>query len=255
MRNHLIINSIVKTFRLLECFRDEETGFTLTELVRRLNISMGTAQRIARTMESLGYLHRDPTTKAFQLTSKWLPFGYAYLNNLDLREIVQPYLRELNKETGETVNLAVLEDDEIVYIERVQTAHMLRTNVRPGARRPLVCTSIGKAILAFLPDEEREDILNRVSFVKYTSTTILRKDQLEIELKNIREKGCAENYGEMTADVFGMAVPLLAGGGRAVAGINIVIPMTRVSKEKIYREYLPSLIEKGKRISKVLGNV
>ena len=253
MKDPLIINSIIKSFRLLECFRESKSEFTLTELVKRLNVSMGTVQRISHTLEKLGYLHRNPRTKAFRLTPKWLPFGYAYLENLDLRDIVLPYLRELNKETGETVNLAVLEDDEIVYIERVQTSHLLRTSVRPGARRPLVCTSIGKAVLAFLAEEEREKILNRVSFKRYTSTTIVDKEKFRIELDKIRERGYAENLGEMTEELFGIAVPILAGDGLAIAGVNIVIPTTRVQKEKVYRQYLPSLIKKGKAVSGVFG--
>ena len=255
MKDPLIINSIVKAFRLLECFRDSKSQFTLTELVKHLDITMGTAQRITHTLETQGYLYKDPKTKAFQLTSKWLSFGYTYLGRLDLREIAQPYLRELNRETQETVNLAVLEDDEIVYIERVQTSHFIATNIRPGARRPSVCTSIGKAILAFLAENEKENILNRVSFKKYTSKTIVEKNKLKIELNKIRQKGYAENNSELSEDLFAIAVPLLDGSGLAVGGINIVIPITRVSMDKIYQDYLPSLIIKGKRISAALGNI
>ena len=257
MKDLLIINSIVKAFRLLECFHgfNSKSQFTLTELVKHLDITMGTAQRLTHTLEALGYLYKDPKTKGFQLTSKWLSLAYSYLSHLDLREISRPYLRELNQETNETVNLAVLEDDEIVYIERVQTSHYITTNIRPGARRPSVCTSIGKAILAFLAEDEREEILNRVSFKRYTSKTIVEKDKLRIELNKIRERGYAENNSELSEDLFAIAVPLLDDIGLAVAGINIVIPITRVSKGKIYKEYLPSLIQKGKRISAALGNM
>ena len=136
MRNTLLINSIVNGFRLLECFAESQSRLTLMELVRKLNISVGSAQRITHTLMILEYLYKDPKTKTFQLTPKILSLGFAFLEHSGLREIVLPYLKKLNEITNETVNLAMLDGDEIVYIERVQTSHFITTNIRPGSRRP-----------------------------------------------------------------------------------------------------------------------
>ena len=255
MKDPLTINSIVKAFQVLECFSGNKFKFTLTELVNQLHISMGAAQRITHTLTSIGYLYKDPETKAFRLTPKCLSFGFAFLNNSGLREIALPYLKKLNEEINETVNLAVMDDYEIVYIERVQTSHFLTTNIRVGTRRPVFCTSIGKVILAFSPKNERKEALDRISFKKYTEKTITDNSKLEIELNKIRRLGYAENKSELDEDLFALAVPLLNNEGAAVAGINIVIPMTRVSMSKVYGEYLPLLVEKGEIISSLLGNM
>lgn len=255
MKSNLTINSVVKAFRLLECFREEKSTYTLTELTRELHITTGTAQRITHTLTSLGYLQRDPQTKAFQLTSKWLSFGYAFMKNLNLREIVQPHLKELNRETNETVNLAVMDGDEITYVERYQTSHFITTNIRAGARRPAFCSSIGKAILAFMEPARRKDYFERVSFKKYTPKTIITRKELREELQKIKNQGYAENNSELSDELFAIAVPLLNEKGYAVGGINIVIPRTRISDEKIKKEFIPSLLEKGRKISSELGYV
>lgn len=253
MRDPLIINSLVNGFRLMECFCGQQSGLTLMELVRKMNISVGAAQRITHTICTLGYLSKDPKTKTFQLTPKILSLSYAFLNHSGLREIVLPYLKKLNEETNETVNLAILDGDEIVYLERVQTSHIITTNIRPGSRRPIHCTSIGKVILAFLAENERAKLLNHLSFTRYTDNTIVNKENFLLELNKIRECGYAENNSELDEDLFAIAAPLLNINREAVGGINMVIPMSRVSKSKIYSGYLPSLIDKGKQISAALG--
>ncbi|MBW2308344.1 MAG: IclR family transcriptional regulator [Deltaproteobacteria bacterium] len=254
MRDNLTINSIVNCFKLLECFTGQQSRLTLMELVRKLNISVGAAQRITHTLTILEYLYKDPKTKTFQLTPKILSLGFAFLHHSGLRDIVLPHLKKLNEATNETVNLAILDGAEIVYLERVQTSHLITTNIRPGSRRPIHCTSMGKVILAFSAEDEREKILSRISFEKYTEKTIINKNRFVAELNKIRKSGYAENNSELDKDLFAIAAPLLNNNGEAVGGINMVIPMSRVSKDKIYKEYLPLLIEKGNQISADLGH-
>lgn len=250
MSQLLTINSVVNAFRLAECFCGPHAEFTLTELAKRLQLSMGAAQRITHTLTSLGYLRKNAKTKTYQLSAKWLSIGFAFLNHSELREITLPYLKQLNEETNETVSLAVLDGDEVLFVERVLTSRLITTNIKPGARRPLYVNSIGKVILAFLPDREREVVLNRIMSRDAATKGIIKRPEFDRELSKIRELGYVENFTEHLASY---AVPLFKYDGEVVAGINICIPKARAFMSTIYKEYLPSLIDKGRRISSELG--
>jgi len=217
---------------------------------------MGAAQRITNTLVELRYLHRDPKMKAFRLTPKFLYFGSAFLNQSEIREIALLHLRKLNEETDEVVNLAVMiNDEEIVYIDRIdKTSHILITNLRVGARRPVHLNAIGKVILAFLPESDQRRILNHISFEKYPSKTLRRRSELEDQLRKIRELGYSANESELYADVFALAAPVLDHQALPVAGINIAIPMSRVSHQQVKKRYIPLLIETGKKVSRAIGN-
>ena len=254
MKNELALKTVVKTFKVIELMCENRYECTLTELAKNLQFSLGTIQRITGTLLKLGYIQRESHSKNLRLTSKWLRIGFASLNQLNLRKIAISYLKKLNEKTNETVSLAVLDKDDLIYIERFQSSHHVTTNIRPGDRRPLYCTSIGKAILAFQTESDIKEIMGRIELTKYTSKTIIDKKKLLNELSKIKKKGFAENLGEITSDLYGMAVPIFNDVGIAVAGVNVVIPKLRFSKNKFYKLYLPSLIETGRLISKELGN-
>ena len=251
MKNPLIISSIIKAFQLVDCFCGPIHEFTLTQLAMELNISIGSAQRITHTLMSLGYLTKDSKTKEYRLSPKWLTIGFAFLDQIDLSKIALPHLTELNEQTKEDVSLAVRDGDEVLYVERLPTSYMVTTKARPGLRRPIEVNSMGKAILAFLDNHEREKILNRI--LSRNEISDKEKEKIENELKKIRKSGYAINKTGFGEGVFAVAVPIMNHEGVAFAGMNISIPMSRISKNKIYREYLPRLIEKGKLISLELG--
>lgn len=254
MKDFLIINSIVKAFRLVNCFCGTSHEHTQTELAIQMNISPGSAQRITHTLLSLGYLAKDTNTKKYRLSPKWLLIGFAFLDQIDLTKIARPHLTELNELTKEDVNLAIRDGDEVLYIEKLQTEYEVLTKARPGLRRPIRGNSMGRAILAFVGDEEREKILNRILPGNDESNTIMERKKFENELKKIRKSGYAvirtTGFG---GGVFSIAVPIFNHEGVAFASMNISTPVNRVSKNKIYKEYLPRLIEKGKLVSLELG--
>jgi DNA-binding IclR family transcriptional regulator len=253
MKDRLLLNSVVKTFKLLETVCISKESFTLSDLSKLLNLSIGATQRITHTLILMGYLHRDLKTKTFGTTPKILSLGYNHLSIYEIREIALPFMRELNEQINEVVNLAIIDNDEIFYIERFETSHSLTTNVRVGSRKPLHCTSIGKVLLAFLPQNEQEEVLTRISLEKFNANTITDKNKLRNQLKKIREKGYSENLSEMTEGLFSVAVPLINHEERAVAGMNIVIPLSRLNREKVSKEFLPLLIGQGQKVSAKLS--
>ena len=251
------LSTVGKAFRLLELIGGSKSGYTLTELVKKLNISMGAAQRLTHTLLALKYLYREPKTKTLRLTPKIFLFGFAFLSQSEIREIARPFMRQLNEDLDEIVNLGVmLNDEEVVYIERIDKTSgvKLTTTLRVGSRRPVHANAIGKVILAFLPESEQRRILDHLYSAEYPGKTFCRKYEFLKQLRKIRLHGYSANKSELFQDILALAVPILNHQSLPVAGINIVLPRM-TPQNQVKRKYLPLLIETGKKISMALGNV
>ncbi len=257
MKNPSTLSTVEKAFRVLEHIAGTKSGYTLSELVKDLNISMGAAQRLSETLSSLQYLYKEPKTKALRLTPKIFLFGFAFLNNLEVREVALPHMLRLNESLNEIVNLAVMiSDEEIVYIERMDrtSGARLTTNLRVGSRRPIHANSMGKVILAFLPERDQQRILDLLYSPQYPGKTFCSRGEFEKQLRSIRRLGYSANKSELFQDILALAVPILNHQDLPVGGINMVLPR-RTPSEQIKRKYLPPLIETGKNISLGLGHV
>src|SRR5512146_455776 len=134
--------------------------------VREIGLGRSTTHRYVATLATLGYLQQDGTTKKYRLGPRVLDLGFSAINSMELREVAGPHLRELSDATGYTVNMAILEDLDIVYVDRCRSARAgqreIDLNLHVGARLPAYCTSLGKVLLAHLPTEERKEHLDRI---------------------------------------------------------------------------------------------
>jgi IclR family transcriptional regulator, KDG regulon repressor len=249
------INSIFKTFRLIEIFTEPNFEYSLTEITKKLKISMGSAQRITNSLITIGYLAKDKKTKKFRLTPKWLPIGFGILAGLEIRRIALPHLKHLYKETGETISLVVRDGDEVIYVERLITQNLIGFNIRAGLRRPMYPNSMGKAILAFLPDDERNEILNRAVFNNGGQKQSLNKKEIIQELNKIKQQGYAVNRVQYSGGALAISVPILNHKGRAIAGINIGTPSNAPPDKKKFKEYVQLLMNTGEAISSEIGYI
>src|SRR6185312_15409226 len=146
---------------------------------------------------NLGYLEQDPETRKYRLGPRVLDLGFSALNSMDVREISRPYLQELSDDTGFTVNLAILDGHDVVYVDRCRTARPgqreIDLDIHVGSRLPAYCTALGKAMLAFLPDEERRSIVSETELVKRGPNTVTEREALLDELDRIEASGIAVN--------------------------------------------------------------
>ena len=253
-----IISSVKKTFQVLEFLSTHKS--TLTTIARSLSFSIGSTQRIVNTLIELRYISKDPVTKVLFLSPKFLTLGSAYLNGLEIREIALPYMKKLNEDIDEVVNLAILlNDEEIIYVERIaRTSHVITTNLQIGTKRPIHLSSIGKTILAFLPEAKQEKIINNLSFNEYRSKSFRNKLELEEQLKRIKKLGYYAGESDLVDGLFVLAVPIFTHQKEPVAGINISVPSVsgltnRIADKKLKKFVIPKLIECGKMISSALG--
>src|SRR5207344_3079205 len=182
--------SLERGLAILSAFGSDKSTIGVSELSRELGLSRSTTHRYIATLTSLGYLQQDAESKRYRLGPKVLDLGFSAINSMDVREISAPHLRRLSDETGHTVNLAILDGTDVVYIERCRTARPgqreIDLNLHVGARLPAYCTAMGKAILAFLDEERREQIIGLIDFVQRGPNTLTNAEVFREELVRIR---------------------------------------------------------------------
>jgi IclR family pca regulon transcriptional regulator len=247
------IESLSRGLSLLSVLSENSSPLTLTELSDRLGLSKSTIQRLTYTLQHLGYLDRDRETKKYHLGPKFLALGFSVMKGLDLRKVALPFLLETSKEIGETVNLAVLDGNEIVYVERIKTQQILNINLHVGSRLPAFCTSMGKAMLAFLPKDRLREILARMELTPLTAYTITKKQHLEKELRRVRARGFATNNEELSVGLRSTAAPVRNFNGEVIAAVNIAVPSIRVSPKRLETVFAKKVMATADKISSVLG--
>lgn len=247
------IESLARGLAILTLLAERAKPLGLTELSAELGLSISTLQRFTYTLQKLGYLQRDPESKKFRLHSKVLSLGFLFLSGSDLVEVATPYLQELSQETSETVNLCILDGPEIVYLQRIATPHLLRSGIRLGSRYPAYCTSVGKAMLAFLPPQTLDGILQKTDWQAFTPRTITREQDLRRQLKQVRERGFGICDEELSLGVRAVAAPIRNHEGAVVAGINIGIPTARCPKKNWEEFFGKKVMKTACRISSALG--
>jgi DNA-binding IclR family transcriptional regulator len=252
MKQPSSINSIFKTFRLVEIFHEPNFEYSLTEISKKVNITIGSAQRITNSLIAIGYLVKDKKTKKFRLTPKWLPIGFGVLAGLEIRNAALPHLKRLYKETGETVSLVLRDGDEVIYIERLITPDLLGMTVRVGIRRPMYPNSMGKAILAFLPDDEKNAILERLA-LNNKGKESFNEAEIKLELDKIKRQGYAINKVQSSGGALAISVPILNYKGKAFAGINIGMSSNSPPDNKKFKEFVQLLMNTGRAISAAIG--
>jgi len=250
--------SLERGLAILSAFDSERPLIGVSELSRELSLSRSTAHRYIATLAQLGYLQQDPDSKRYRLGPKVLDLGFSAINSMDVREISAPHLRRLSDETGHTVNLAILDGIDVVYIERCRTAQPgqreIDLNLHVGARLPAYCTAMGKAILAFVSEDRREELIARIDFVVRGPNTITDADAFRVELERIRAAGIAVNDEELAYGLRSIAAPIQAHSGEVLAALNLAIHRTMGSMDELIARFGPAVKKTAAEISLGMGH-
>jgi IclR family pca regulon transcriptional regulator len=247
------IDAVARGLEILSLFTTERPSMNLTEIVTASQINKSTAFRILSTLELLGYLERDPETRYYQPGLKVLQLGFTALNSLDVAQIGQPYLKSLSDAIGETTNMAILDGAEIVYVARNATRQIIGVNVQRGSRAPAYCTSMGKAQLIDLSQNELVALLGKGPYPQMTPNTILYLEDLVSELGKIRQQGYAVNDEELAFGLRSVAAPIRDARGKILAAINISVPGARISRQGLEERLAPMVVATARSISSSLG--
>lgn len=234
------VQSLARGLAVIKAFDAAHPELTLSDVARRAGVSRAAARRFLRTLESLGYIRSDG--RVFALTPRVLELGFSYLSALSLPEIVQPHLEALSRDVGESVSAAVLDGDDIVYVARVPTRRIMSVRITIGTRFSAYATSMGRVLLAGLPETARDAAIEASVLEPYTARTITDAQALRAELDRVREQGWALIDGELEPGLRSVAAPVHGRDGAVVAAINVSSSATRDSVEHLLAEYLPRLL-------------
>ncbi len=226
------VNSVDRAIRIMDLLAwDRE--MTLARLTQELEAPKTTVFDIVRTLEAHGIVQRDPTTGMISLGLHTIELGYSAVRSYGVRRFLAPVLQALNEELDETVHLTVLDDAEVLYIECYESSKRLRTYSVIGIRGPLHCTSVGKAILAWLPRDKQENLLQRISYERFTENTITSVKELRDDLSVIRRRGYAIDDVEHEEGVRCVGVPVFDRQGEVAASVSVSGPTQRVTPERV----------------------
>jgi IclR family pca regulon transcriptional regulator len=250
--------SLARGLAILSTFHSDRPLIGVSELSRGLELSRSTVHRYVATLAKLGYLQQDPDSKRYRLGPKVLDLGFSALNSMDLLEVSAPHLRRLSDETQRTVNVAILDGTDVVYIERCRAARPgqqeIDLNLHVGARLPAYCTAMGKAILAFVPEEQLEELIARIDFVPRGPTTLTDPKAFREELVKIRAAGIAINDEELAYGLRSIAAPIYSQSGEVLAALNLAIHRTIVSMDELVERFAPAVTETASAISLSMGH-
>ena len=234
------VQSFARGLGVIRAFDAEHPELSLSDVARRADLTRAAARRFLLTLETIGYVRSDG--RNFALTPRVLELGFSYLSALSLPEIVQPNLEALSREVDESVSAAVLDDTDIVYVARVPTRRIMSVRITIGTRFPAYATSMGRVLLAGLPDDALTAALDASDRRDLTGRTVTDRSALADEIRNVREQGWSLVDGELEAGLRSIAVPLHDRDGRVVAALNVSTSATRDSLERVRDAYLPPLL-------------
>lgn len=250
-RTYFQINSVLRTFTLVDTIT-QHGELELAALCRMLGFPKGSVQRILLTLQSIGYVGQNPESGRYYATVKFFEIGSRVIQKMSLRDIAHPYMIELSKKTGETVNLGILDGIDIVCIDKVETKHLLRTDQPIGTRHKSYQTAFGKAILAFLEDRNRSDLFLRHKAPVLSKRGIRSLEELEEDLRNTVKRGYSIDNEESLEGVTCIGAPIFDHSGRVAAGISVAAPTLRMQPKRI--PFVARLVkEKATSISRSIG--
>ena len=227
------VQSVVRALSLLNRIADADEGAGLTELAQQVGLSPSTAHRLLTTLEQERYVQFDPDRKCWSVGVQAFVAGSAFLRSRSLVAIARPHMRALMEKSEETANLAVEDQGEAIYLSQVECRQMMRAFARPGARVPLHCSSVGKALLAAMPERALAQVLHRRGLPKMTVKTLTTTPALRADLATSRARGYALDDEEHAVGLRCIAAPVFNEADDAVAALSVSGPMARIPDSRI----------------------
>lgn len=232
--------SLARGLTVIRAFAQQPRNQTIAQLAHKTGIPRAAVRRCLYTLNQLGYVAANE--RHFSLSPKILSLGHAYLSSTPMVVSALPFLDQVNAQVHESCSIAVLDEDEIVYVARsTRTTRIMSIDLKPGSRLPAYCSSMGRVLLAHLPPAELESFMTRVELKPFTERTVTSKEKLTEILDGVREKGYAIVDQELEIGLRSIAVPVRSAQGRVVAAMNVGAQAIRASTRKMETTALPHL--------------
>lgn len=239
------IGSVQRAIDILNLFSSQVSELGTTEIAGALRLHKSTVAGLVSTLEANGYLDRSPVSRKYRLGLKLVERSSVLLRQIEVRKVALPLLERLREGCGESVNLAIRDGSEVVYVEQLPSLHPLGTRDEVGKRASVHCTALGKALVAWLPEGEVERVVGGCDLRAMTPNTITDAEQFLRELERTRERGYAVDDEEVELGVRCVAAPVFDHAGRVVAAVSVSVPVPRMPVEQ-----LPHLAERVRQTAK-----
>jgi IclR family transcriptional regulator, pca regulon regulatory protein len=247
------VQSLERGLAVIRAFDAEHPELGLSDVARATGLPRAAARRFLLTLVELGYVRSY--RGRFSLRPRVLELGYAFLSGLGLPEVAQPHMEALVARVNESCSASVLDDTEVVYVVRVPTRRIMSITLAVGTRLPAYATSMGRVLLAALPEAELDERLARTTFEPLTAKTVTDVDALRAQLDHARARGWAAVDQELEEGVRSAAAPVRDASGAVVAALNVSAHASRTSMQQLRREILPLLLETAAAIEAELRTV
>jgi len=225
--------SLLRALNLLQRLAETPTGLSLTDLSYQLGIPTATVHRMLSTFEQQDFVEQDVEQGLWFVGLKAFTVGNAFLGRRDFVASARPHMHSLVEQCGETANLGVIDDGEVVFISQVESPEVMRMIVRLGSRSPIHASGVGKALLAYLPEQRFARILQQRGLAHYTGKTIDNPTQLRGELDHVRQLGYALDDEEHAIGLRCVASAIFDQNGQALAAISLSGPKARVTDARL----------------------
>ncbi len=246
------VRSFERGLRVIRAFGRGQAEMTLSAVARETELNRATARRLLLTLEELGYVQRRDDL--FRLTPRVLDLGYAYLSSFGLPQLALPFLETLSERIHEASSVGVLDGPNVVYVARVPAKRVMTVSIGLGSRFPAYRTSLGRAILASLPDDEVHAVWEESDRSEPTPRTVSNVDDLMVALEEVRKRGFALVDQELEVGVRSIAAPLHDSSGRTVAAVNLSTHVSRTTKQQLQTRFIPELLSTARAIDDVLAS-
>ena len=247
-----LVKSLDKALKILELVAKNNEPLGVTEISRETDLNKSTVYRILATLEYRGYISQNTHNEKYTTGIKLFEIGSQVIGDLDLREVVKPYLKELMGLTGETVHLGILDDGEVIYIEKVESPKTIRMYSKVGKRIYAHSTSLGKVLLAYSGEDKIDEIISRKGLPRQASNTITDPDNLKVHLEKVREQGYAVDDEENEEGIRCIAGPVFDHRGKIAAAFSISGPAIRITRAKV-EEFSSLVKDYSIKMSKAMG--
>ena len=261
IRNHICdlrralvitVKSAKRVLRVFEILSHYQDGLSIKEISEILTFPQSSTSALVGTLYKEGYLTLD-SLKKYKLGPKLIQIGSAALDSLDISLQGVPYLKSLMEDVHETVFMAVLSDNNLVYIAKIDSNRSISTTAQLGKQKPLYCTGLGKAFLSFLPKQTRNEILSSTELIPITKKTITNKEELEKQLNLFSEAGYAIDDEENEEGLFCIAAPIFGADHTIQAAISVAGPKERMLKQKEY--IVEKLLQTSNKVAESIGYI
>lgn len=228
------VQALVRALEVLEYMTAVGGEASLSEVAAAVSLPRSTTHRLLNTLLARGFTAQDPESGRYCIGPRSFVVGSAYAARNALRRAARPLLQELAAQTGETVNLAIREADEAIYLDQIQSRHILQAFVNPGAAVPLYCTGVGKALMLGMTESELHAYLDSIELAAFTPKTLARAEPLLADLRRARARGYALDDEERELGVCCAAAPIVFLGGQAMAAVSVSAPSYRASPARLH---------------------